>query len=112
MRVENSKVTITIPIPVDKPDMNGRVFTKEAVSNAVCNLCTNIPIIYRDDRNFEEVIGTTTGTSHIVTWDSENQVCKMTVDGVVFHSGAVINVKEIKDGKISSFEIVGVGLMG
>lgn len=110
MRVKNTKVKITIPIPVDKPDVNGRVFTKEAVDNAVCNLRTNIPILYGDDETGKKVIGTTTGTSHIVAWDSENQVCKMTVDGVVFHGGAETIIKEIKDGKISSFEIVSVGL--
>ena len=110
MRVENTKVKFTIPIPIDKPDNNGVIYTEEAVENAANNLRTNLPIVYKDNETNTKVIGTTTGTSHIVTWDSENQVCKLTVDGVIFYSGAEIIVNEIEDGKISSFEIVSIGL--
>lgn len=110
MRVENTKVKLTIPIPIDKPDCNGVVYTKEAIENAVNNFHTNLPIVYKDNETDEKVIGVTTGASHIVTWDSENQACKITVDGVVFYSGAEILVNEIEDGKISSFEIVRIGL--
>jgi len=111
MRVENTKVKITIPIPVDKPDCNGVIYTAEAVENALNNLQTNLPIIYKEDvEGYAKVIGATTGTSHIVTWDSENQVCKLTVDGVIFHSGADIIVNEIEDCKISDFRIASIGL--
>ena len=34
MRTENIKATITIPIPYDKPDKNGNIYTKEAVEKA------------------------------------------------------------------------------
>lgn len=110
MRVENAKVKLTIPIPIDKPDNNGVMYTKEAIENAVNNLRTNIPIVYGDGEADKKVIGVTTGNSHIVTWDSENQVCKITVDGVVFYSGAEIIVNEIEDGKITDFEIINIGL--
>jgi hypothetical protein len=111
MRVENTKVKITIPIPVGKPDCNGVVYTEEAVENALNNLQTNLPIIYKEDaEGYATVIGATTGTSHIVTWDSENQVCKLTVDGVIFHSGVYIMVNEIEDGKITDFSIASIGL--
>ncbi|MDD6827971.1 MAG: hypothetical protein PUE12_18030 [Oscillospiraceae bacterium] len=112
MRVENTKVKLTISIPIDKPDDNGVIYTREAIENAVNNLHTNLPIIYRDNESAIDgmVIGATTGNSHIVTWDSENQVCKMTVNGVVFYSGADILVNDIKDGKITDFEIVSIGL--
>lgn len=110
MRVENTKVKFTIPIPVDKPDGNGVVYTKEAVENAVNNLQTNLPIVYKDNDCDEKVIGSTTGNSHIVIWDNENQVCKMIVDGVIFYSGAEIFVNEIEDGKISDFRIASIGL--
>ena len=109
MRVENTKVKITIPIPIDKPDANGSVFTEEAVENAVSNLHTGLPIVYKDNECDTKVIGSTTGKTHIVSWDSENQVCKLTVDGVVFHSGANIIVNEIEDGKITDFRIASIG---
>lgn len=112
MRVENTKVKFTIPIPVGKPDCNGVVYTKEAIENALNNLQTNLPILYKESNETDEkVIGVTTGTSHIVTWDSDNQVCKVTIDGIVFYSGAEIIVNEItKDGEITDFRIASIGL--
>ena len=34
MRTENIEVTFKIPIPVDKPDLNGVIYSKEAIRNA------------------------------------------------------------------------------
>ena len=108
MRTENIKVTITIPIPYDKPDKNGNIYTKEAVAKAVNNLRKNLPIIFRYESE-ENVIGTTPGDSHLATWDFETQVCKLTVDGEVFFGGTECTV-DIDNGKIVNFEIVGIGL--
>jgi hypothetical protein len=112
MRVENTKVKLTIPIPFDRPDKNGNIHTREAVEKALNNLQTNLPILYKENvETDEKVIGATTGTSHIVTFDSDNQVCKLTIDGVVFYSGAEIIVNEMtEDGKISDFRIASIGL--
>lgn len=109
MRTDNIKVTITIPIPYNKPDKNGNIYTKEAVENAVNNFNKNLPIIFRD-KSKEKVIGSTTGDSNIVTWDFENQVCNLTLDGEIFFGGT--NSKCIVDrekGKIVNFEIIGIG---
>ena len=109
MRTDNIKVTITIPIPYDQPDNNGNIYTEEAVEKAVSNLHKHIPIIFKDE--FEEkVIGTTTGESHTATWDFENQICNLTINGEIFFGGT--NSKCIVDrekGKIVNFEIVGIG---
>jgi hypothetical protein len=110
MSDELTKVKLTIMMPSDKPNKNGTVFTKEAVENAVFNLHRNLPIICSDDGTNSKVVGATTGESHIVTWDSDNNVCKMTVDGVLFNCNPVIVVNEIEDGKISDFRIAGIGL--
>ena len=112
MRQENIKVKITIPIAFDRQDKNGVIYTKEAVSNAVNNLHKNLPIIYRNnDSEIDGItIGTTTGSSHIATWDFENQICNVTVDGVIFFGGTECVVNEIKDGKVTDFEIVGFGI--
>ena len=108
MRTENIKVKITIPIPYDKPDKNGNIYTEEAVEKAVNNLRKNLPIIFRDESE-EKVIGTTTGDSHIATWDFENQVCKLTVDGEVFFGGTEC-LYEVEDGTVTDFQIIGIGL--
>ena len=108
MRTENIKVKITIPIPFNKPDKNGNVYTEEAVENAVNNLHKNLPIIYSDESE-EKVIGTTTGDSHIATWDFENQVCKVAIDGKIFFGGTECIVNEIKNGRVTDFTITGIG---
>lgn len=111
MRVENTKVKITIPIPIDKPDANGVIYTEEAVEKAVNNFGKYLPIVYKDKECDKKVIGATTGNALIVSWDSENQVCKLTIDGVIFYSGAEIIVNEMtEDGKITDFRIVSIGL--
>lgn len=109
MRTDLLKVKLTIPIPFDNPDSNGTVHSKEAVEQAVRQLMTNTPILYADDGT-RVVVGSTTGDSHIVAWDNENQVCNVTVEGVLFHGGAGIRVNEIQDGVISDFEIVEFGI--
>ena len=108
MRTNNIKVTMTIPIPYDQPDNNGDIYTKEAVEKAVNNLHKYIPIIFRGESE-EKVIGTITGDSHIATWDFENQVCNLTVNGEVFFGGTEC-IADIDNGKIVNFEIVGIGL--
>ena len=108
MRTDNIKVTITIPIPYEQPDKNGDIYTKEAVEKAVNNLHKHTPIIFRDE--FEEkVIGTTMDDSLITTWDFENQVCNLTVNGKIFFGGTEC-IADIDNGKIVDFEIVGFGL--
>lgn len=108
MRTDNIKVRISIPIPYDKPDKNGIIYTKEAVEKAVNNLHKNLPITFKDDSE-EKIIGTTIDDIHIVTWDFENQICKLTVDGEIYFGGTECTV-DIDNGKIANFEIVGIGL--
>ena len=112
MRTENIKVKITIPIPYDKPDKNGNIYTEEAVEKAVSNLHKNLPIIYRDNESVIDgvVIGATTGNSHLVSWDFENQICNLTIDGTIFNGGAEVEVNETKDGKVTDFKIVSIGI--
>ena len=112
MRVKNAKIKITIPIPIDEPDYNGTVYTEKAIENAVNNLHKNLPVIYRDNESVIDgvVIGTTTGNSHIVSWDFENQICNLTIDGIIFYGGTEERVNEIRDGKVTDFEIVSIGI--
>lgn len=112
MRTDNIKVKLTIPIPFNKPDLNGVVYSEQAVENAVNNLQKDIPIIYRDnDGNGEEkVIGTTIGNSHIVTYDIENRVYKVSIDGEIFFGGTECIVNEMEGNMVTDFRITGIGL--
>lgn len=104
-----TKVKITIPFAFNKPNANGTMFTEEAVEHAASNLRQNIPIIFGDGM-YVKVIGHTTGTSHIVTWDAENQVCKVTVDGVLMNGGAAIIINETEDNQVTDFSIESIGV--
>lgn len=110
MRVENTKIKLTIPIPINKPNANRIIYSEKAVENALNNLRANIPIVFKESTETEEKVIGATGTSHVGTWDFDNQVCKLTIDGVIFYSGAEIIVNEIEDGKISDFRIASIGL--
>lgn len=111
MRLENSNIKLTLHIPIDKPDANGIVYTEEAVENAINNLQSRLPILFKESKETEEKVIGATGTSHIVSWDPDNQVCKLTIEGIVFYSGADIIVNEMtKDGKITDFRIANIGL--
>ena len=110
MRVENTKIKLTISIPIDKPDANGIMYAEEAVENALNNLQPYLPILFKEGTETDAKVIGATGTSHIVSWDYDNKVCNVTIDGVVFYSGADIIVNEMEDGKISDFRIASIGL--
>ena len=111
MRVENTKIKLTIPIPIDKPDANGTIYTEEAVSDALNNLRANLPILFKENEETDAKVIGATGKSHIVTWDYENNVCNVTIEGIVFYSGADIIVNDMtKDCKITDFRIASIGL--
>jgi hypothetical protein len=111
MRLENSNIKLTLHIPIDKPDANGIVFTEEAVENAINNLQSRLPILFKESSESDAKVIGATGTQCIVSWDYDNQVCKLTIDGVVFYSGAEIIVNEMTEGgKITDFRITSIGL--
>lgn len=111
MRVENTNVKLTIPIPIDKPDANGIIYTEEAIENALNSLRANLPIVFSESMEDNEKVIGATGSSHIAHWDYENKVCNVTIDGVLFYSGAEIVVNDMtKDGEITDFRIASIGL--
>lgn len=111
MRLENANIKLTLPIPVGKPDANGIMYTEEAIDNALNNLFANLPIVFRRSAESEENVIGATGSQYTVSWDSENQVCNLTIDGTIFNSGTEIIVNDMtKDGKITDFIIVSIGL--
>ena len=53
IEIENTKITFSIPLPVDYPDCNGYMFSQEAI-HKLCSQELNIPIV--DKRNDKEVV--------------------------------------------------------
>ncbi len=114
MRTENMNVKLSIPIPINKPDKNGVIYTEEAIEKAICALNTNLPIMYRDNEkdivDNSIVIGNTTGSCHMVHWDFENQVCNLVVDGQIYFGGTYCEVNEIQDNVVKDFRITSIGI--
>lgn len=109
MRSKMLKTSIEIEFPFNKPDLNGVMYTKEAVENAVNNF-SKVPIIFSSNDGESKIIGSTIGDSYAVTVDEENGVCKFTVDGVIYSGGTeCINVEFNLEDKIDSFEICSIG---
>ena len=109
MRTDSIKVRLTIPIPFDRPDLNGTIYTKEAISNAINNMPSNTPILYKDNDCEAKVVGVVDEPFRSISFDSKNQVCTLSLNGTIFYGGAEIIVNEIEDGKITDFEIACFG---
>ena len=104
MRTENIKVTFKIPIPVDKPDLNGVIYSKEAIRNDYKNV-KDIPIeIQNNDSEFFHI-----GVAQEVELIEDENGMYITGVGIVWHGGTDESV-EIKDGKVTSFKVNGIGI--
>lgn len=104
MRTENIEVTFKIPIPVDKPDLNGVIYSKEAIRNAYKNV-KNIPIgIPNNDGEFFPI-----GVAQEVELIEDENGMYITGIGLVWHGGTEESV-EIEDGKVTSFKVNGIGI--
>ena len=104
MRSENIEVTFKIPIPVDKPDLNGVIYSKEAIRNAYKNV-KNIPIEIPNNAGEFLPIGVAQEGELI---ENENGIY-VTGVGLVWHGGTDESA-EIKDGKVTSFKVNCIGI--
>lgn len=104
MRTENIEVTFKIPIPVDKPDLNGVIYSKEAIRNAYKNV-KNIPIeIPNNNGEFFPI-----GVAQEVELIEDEDGIHITGVGLVWYGGTEESV-EIEDGKVTSFKVNGIGI--
>lgn len=104
MRTENIKVTFKIPIPVDKPDLNGVIYAKEAIRNAYKNV-NGIPIeMPNNDGRFFPI-----GVAQEVELIEDENNMYITGVGIIWHGGTEESV-EIVDGKVTSFHVNGIGI--
>lgn len=104
MRTENIEVTFKIPIPVDKPDFNGVIYSKEAIRNAYKNV-KDIPIeIPCSDYQFLPI-----GVAQEVELIEDEKGIYITGVGLVWHGGTEESVEMVND-KVTSFHVRGVGI--
>jgi hypothetical protein len=101
MRVKILKTSLEIPVPINKPDENGVIYTEEAIINA-CNNAENQPIIIYDDNGNSKVVG----VAKNVRYEKGNII----VDGLINYGDTEELVKFDDENKIISMEIVGFGI--
>lgn len=100
MRTENIKVTFKIPIPVDEPDLNGMIYSKEAIKNV-----KDIPIEIPFNNGQFLPIGV---AQEVELIEDENGVY-ITGVGLIWYGGTEESA-EIKDGKVTSFKVNSIGI--
>lgn len=104
MRTENIKVTFEIPIPVNKPDLNGVIYSKEAIRNAYKNV-KDIPIeMPSNDGQFFPI-----GIAQEVELIEGENGMHITGVGLIWHGGTEESV-EMVDDKVTSFHVCGIGI--
>ena len=102
-------MTFCIPIPYDKPGLNGVIYTKEAVEKAITDMQSGMPIVYRGDVSQNDVcLGVTTGDKE-VKFDDDSHVCELTVAGIIRFGGTDC-MAETNNGVVSSMKITSFGL--
>lgn len=115
MRAENIEVIFRIPIPIDRPDKNGVVYTKQAIEKAMLDVkdgkLHGIPITFRDNSKTRSVVVGVTHNDYCVDWDYETQTCYLTAKGVIF-AGGTDEYADTEAKKVQSFNIrcLGIGV--
>lgn len=112
MRLDNLKIQLALVIPFGHPDKNGVMYSKEAIEKAVDDFNRKLPILYRDNDLCKDgvVVGNTVGETCSVLWDDEKQVCEVVVNGNLYYGGTECIANEVRDGVVTDFSIVSVGL--
>ena len=104
MRTENIEVTFKIPIPVDTPDLNGVIYSKEAIRNAYKNV-KDVPIeIPCSEGQFLPI-----GVAHEVELIEDEDGMYIIGVGLVWHGGTEGSV-EMVNCKVTSFHVSGIGI--
>ena len=112
MRTEHGIISYTMNFPVDRPDANGTVYTKEAVLNALKRTPEGIPIMdYSDRDGAGRIIGVTTSIPHDIVFDEDSYGFRFTIDGMLFHAGTCENINSrTADGEIAGLTITSIGI--
>lgn len=107
MRLENIEVTFKKKLPINEPDGNGIMYTKEAIQNAYkeAQSRNGLPIEFLNDKGEFIPVGVTQELE-LIEEDGEMYISGC---GLIFHGGTEENVK-IDNKIVSSFSIAGFGM--
>lgn len=111
MRTNNIKIQLTIPYPINIPDGNGTIYSKESIENAIGKMREGIPIMFRSNDSDDDgiVIGGTTENAKIIGFSEDGSVCNVLVNGVIYAGGSDC-IAEKDNGVIKDFSVMAFGL--
>lgn len=95
------KVTMKIPFPINEPDRNGVIFTKEAIEKAVREFDGGAPLVIIKDE-----IGTVIG--HIEKLELSDNY-EVTAHGICYFGGTC-EVGDIEDNAMTDFRFLSFGI--
>lgn len=101
MRTGIIKTSLEIPVPIDKPDLNGVMYTEKAIIDA-CEKANNLPIVMYGLDDNTKVIGVATKVKY--------EDGHILVNGCFRYGGTEETVVFGDENKIVSMEIVGFGI--
>lgn len=119
MRAINIEFKATIPFPVDSPDDNGCIYSKDTVIKALSNLKEFLPVLFINDSDSEYVTGRIpqkefiighTTTSPKLQYSEDGKTIMVTINGVIYAGGTSCMVKEIKGKTVHDFDICAIGI--
>lgn len=94
-------------IPVERPDLNGVVYSRDAIEKAFTSL-RDIPICIMNDYSNEKfVIGH--GSIDDIKFDDNNGECIVSIDGLLYFGGTCCTVERMENNVISEYIIDAVG---
>lgn len=107
MRLNNIEVTFKSKLPVDEPDENGTMYTREAILKAYKKVqnCKGLPIELPNDKGEFIPVGVTQELE-LIEEDGEMHIIGC---GLIYHGGTEENA-EVKNNVVGSFSITGVGV--
>lgn len=105
MRTENIKLTMKMPLPLNKPDGNGVIYTKEAFIKAFKG-AKGEPLEIIHDYGSSDVIGITHSIEYI---EDENGDYGL-VSASLYHGGTCEEV-DFRDGFVTGMELSIVDLV-
>lgn len=104
MRAENINLTMKMPLPINKPNDNGVIYTKEAFIKAFKEAKGKPLEIIRDDGS-SDIIGTTHSIEYI---EDENGDYGL-VSASLYHGDTCEEV-DFRDGFVTSIRLSSVGI--
>lgn len=112
MGVDKLRIQLTVSLPFDRPDRNGVIYSRAAVEKALSSFKGTYPILCCGNKPDERahVVGYTDKEPYFVLWDDESKTCAVAIDGVIHFGGMECIINEAKNGVVTDFELVSIGL--